>query len=165
MNIYLRTILSVPALLIFIVAWFAAALIAAIGTVLARIAAAVNRQTENLLDWINPRRREYRHIPIEDLLGSRCCWGARLRQRCTCAYDAATNVPPQHPNCRCGPLDRSCPYVGGDPATSVSFGWAHRPATGAIIGIDDLPSADRREIEEAARALDDEDSQWPGGWL
>ncbi len=129
MNIYLRAILSVPALLVFIVMWILGAVTGWIGSGMIVYSAEVRRHTENLLDWINPARRAYRHIPLSRWI----------------------EPPHQHPNCRCDPLDRSCPYVAG-----LSSGH---------IGLTDFPEVDKEAFIEAIDALEDEDSQWPGGWL
>ena len=168
MNIYLRTILSAVAILVFIVAWLVGSVIRGIGTGLVAISAAVHRQTEKLLDWVNPARRNPLIAAIEPEDGGPCCDRGR---DCTCAYDAAKDSigydgqkhyapplgPPTHPNCRCDPLDRSCSYVGGDPAAP---GKDHRVQRAALpnsgyITIDDIPAADRRELKEAQRAAFD----------
>ncbi len=64
MNIYLRTILSVPALLVFVVMWILGAVTGWIGSGMVLYSAEVGRQTERLLDWINPARRAYEHKPL-----------------------------------------------------------------------------------------------------
>ncbi|KKM45487.1 hypothetical protein LCGC14_1560740 [marine sediment metagenome] len=136
MNIYLRTILSVPALLVFIIMWIIGSLIEGVGKGLVTIGAAWNWQGEQLLDWINPARRAYEHKPLSRWI----------------------EPPPQHPNCRCDPLDRSCPYVGGRKIHAVH-------PTSVIIGVTDFPEVDKEAFIEAIDALEDEDSGWPGGWL